>query len=999
MIFPLEVHSCYSMLQGTAWPRQLVARAVEYGIHTLPLTDTGGLYGALPFYQIARDAGIKAILGARLGPWLVLARDRKGYADLCALITAVHLGAVDPYALETWPFDFDGAHLFLISDQLPMLRRLTARGFSPLAGIVHYGGASSRRRAELLLGAAKDLGIRPVALYPVYFLNQQHYRTHRVLTAIRENTLEKTLPSGTTVSPEAWFCTPKRIEGLYSVWPETLDTLAWIGESCNVELSLGTPCFPNFSLPSGETPFSWLWKHCFEGLRRRYRPLTPKVLDRAHHELNIIHDLGFAPYFLIVSDIVHFARHQDIPAVGRGSAANSLVAYALGITRVDPFKYNLYFERFLNRSRKDCPDIDLDLCWRGRDRILDYVYNRYGSDHVAMISTINTFRARASIRETAKAFGFTGREIGLITQSIPHYGAEDLGLLLRSLPECRHLDIDSEPLKSILETSQTIAGLPRHLATHACGTVIAPEPLTHYVPLERAARDIIITQFDKDSIETLGLVKMDLLGHRALSAIRDTVHAIRRNRDAHFDIESIPDSDSVAAKQLVSGHTIGCFQVESPAMRGLLRKLQARSCMAVIQAIALVRPGASGSGMKQHFIDRCHGHESVHYPHPSMEAALGDSYGVMIYQEDVLKVAHAVAGMSLEEADLLRRAMSKKRGPREMARIMKSFLEGAAQQGVPESCAQEIWELIANFASYAYCKAHAATYGELAYQCVWLKAHYPVEYFSAVLANGGGFYAPLVYVSEARRCGVPVLPPDVNYSALNYAQEGDSIRMGFAQILHVSEKTAHGILAAREKGLFRDVVDLLKRVPIGMSEGLQLCQAGALDSLSAAQGIPRPVQFWQLQHIPEVRDILFDGESAAPSLPAIPDVSARFRADSEQNCLGQPLSSTLLRTYGAVSSDIPLIASRDLPAYAGRQVTTMGTIIAERRLPLHKGEGIMKFLSVEDAWGVFEAVLFSESYRRFGHLTHSGSTCLYIGSVCNKGGDTTVIIERILRTA
>ena len=230
MIFPLEVHSCYSMLQGTAWPRQLVARAVEYGIHTLPLTDTGGLYGALPFYQIARDAGIKAILGARLGPWLVLARDRKGYADLCALITAVHLGAVDPYALETWPFDFDGAHLFLISDQLPMLRRLTARGFSPLAGIVHYGGASSRRRAELFLGAAKDLGIRPVALYPVYFLNQQHYRTHRVLTAIRENTLEKTLPSGTTVSPEAWFCTPKRIEVLYGAWPETLDALAWIGE-------------------------------------------------------------------------------------------------------------------------------------------------------------------------------------------------------------------------------------------------------------------------------------------------------------------------------------------------------------------------------------------------------------------------------------------------------------------------------------------------------------------------------------------------------------------------------------------------------------------------------------------------------------------------------------------------------------------------------------------------------------------------------------------------
>lgn len=1001
MTVPLEVHSCYSMLAGTAWPRRLVARAVEYGMRALALTDTDGLYGALPFYTAARDAGVKPILGARLGPWLVLARDREGYAHLCALITAVRLGTADASHLDAWPFAFDAEHLFLISDDTTALRRMAAKGFSPLAGIVHYGGAASRRRAEALLRAAKELGIKPVAARPVYFLDRTEYRLHRVLAAIRENTTEASLPDEAAASPEAWFCPPAHIERAYGAWPETLDTLTWVEEECNLELSMGTPLFPDFPLPEGETAFSWLWKQAFEGLRRRYQPLTPKVLDRAHHELGVISELGFAPYFLIVSDIVRFAKAQDIPAVGRGSAANSLIAYALGITRADPFRHQLYFERFLNRSRRDCPDIDLDLCWRGRDQVLDYVYERYGADRVAMISTVNTFRARAAVRETAKALGFTEREIGPITRVLPHYGAEDLRLLLRSLPECSRLRLDEEPLKSVIDLSEAVAGLPRHLATHACGLVIAPEPLTRYVPLERAARGIIITQFDKDPIEQLGLVKMDLLGHRALSAIHDTVAAIRTGRDPDFDIEAIPDPDPATAALLRTGDTIGCFQIESPAMRGLLRKLRADTCNTIIQAVALVRPGASGSGMKQHFIDRRHGREPVSYPHPSMEQALGDTYGVMIYQEDVLKVAHAVAGLSLDEADMLRRAMSKKRGPREMARSMKRFLEGASARGVPEDSAREIWELIANFASYAYCKAHAATYGELAYQCAWLKTHYPAEFLTAVLANGGGFYAPPVYVSEAQRQGVPVLPPDVNRSALNYAQEGDAIRAGFAQIADLSEKTARAVVEARSAGLFRDLDDLLDRVRLNPADGEALCQAGALDALPAAPGMPpltRPMQLWRLRTLPE-RDAarLLVAEAVPVGLPVLPDIAPRPRADFERSRLGQPLSSTLLRYHAAACWERPLIASCDLPRYEGREVTAIGTIIAERRLSLRNGRGVMKFLTVEDAWGVFEAVLFPEAYQRFGPLAEPGGTRLYLGTVRSEHGDAVLEVARIVR--
>lgn len=999
MTFPLEVHSCYSMLAGAAWPRQLVARAVEYGMRALPLTDTDGLYGALPFYTAARDAGIKPILGARLGPCLILARDRDGYAHLCEIITAARLGTMDAARLDDWPFSFGTERLFLISDNKRLLRRLAGKGLAPLAGVVHYGGAASRRKAELLLGAAHELGIRPVAMLPVYFLNREDHRIHRILAAIRENTTAAALPPDAVVSPEAWFCPPSHIERRYGAWPETLDTLAWVEEECTLELPLGTPVFPAVELPEGETAFSWLWKQSFEGLRKRYRPLTPNVLDRAHYELGIIHDLGFAPYFLIVSDIVRFARHRDIPAVGRGSAANSVIAYALGITRADPFRHNLYFERFLNRSRKDCPDIDLDLCWRNRDRVLDYVYERYGAERVAMVCTLNTFQARSAVRETAKALGFTEREIGPVTRAIPHYGAEDLRLLLRSLPECRSLAVDEDPLKSVVDIGQTIAGFPRHLSIHAGGLVIAPEPLTRYVPLERAAKGIVITQFDKDPIEQLGLVKMDLLGHRALSAIHDTVAAIRTSRAPEFDIEAIPDADPATVALLRAGDTIGCFQIESPAMRGLLRKLEADTCNAVIQGIALVRPGASGSGMKQHFIDRRHGREAVAYPHPSMEQALGETCGVMIYQEDVLKVAHAVAGMALDEADALRRAMSKKRGPREMARNMKRFLEGAHARGVPDDKAREIWELIANFAAYAYCKAHAATYGELAYQCVWLKAHYPVEYFTAVLANGGGFYSPPVYVSEARRRGIPLLPPDVNSSAMNYAQEGDAIRAGLGQIASLTEKTARALLEARTAGPFADMGDLLDRVPIGPADGEALCQAGALDNLPAAPGalpLTRPMQLWRFRNVPEQNiPRLFTADETPLDMPAFPDIAARLRSDLEYSRLGQPLSTHLLRYHAPACWDKPCIASIDLPLYEGREVALLGTVIAERRLSLHDGRGVMKFLTVEDAWGVFETVLFPEAYQRSGHLAETGATRRFMGIVRSEHGDPVLILERI----
>lgn len=997
MSVPLEVHSCYSMLSGTAWPRQLAARAVEYDMKALALTDTDGLYGAVEFYTAARAAGVKPILGARLGPCLLLARDRVGYAHLCEIITAVRLGEADAARLDQWPFDFGPERLFILSDDGALLRRLVRKGFAPLAAIAHYGDAASRRRAEALLAVARGLGTPAAATAPVHFLNPADYRTHRILTAIRLNTTEALLPPGATASSGAWFRSPERIERLYGLWPETLDAAAWVAEECNVELSLGAPLFPKIALRDGDTPFARLRKQAFEGLRCRYRPVTSAARDRARYELDVIHELGFAPYFLIVADIIQFARDNEIPIVGRGSAANSIVAYALGITRADPLRHNLYFERFLNRSRRDTPDIDLDICWRGRDRVIAYVYERFGADRVAMICTRNTFQARSAVRETAKAMGFTERDIAPIVRVIPHYGAEDLRLLIATLPECRGVRVDEEPLKSVIDIAESIAGLPRHLSIHAGGMLIAPDRITRYTPLERAAKGIVITQYDKDPIEELGLVKMDLLGHRALSAIHDAVTAIRAARDPDFDIEAIPDPDPATAALLRGGDTIGCFQIESPAMRGLLRKLDARDCNAVIQGIALVRPGASGSGMKQHFIDRRHGREPATCPHPTMERALRDTYGVMIYQEDVLKVAHAAAGMTLDEADALRRAMSKKRRPREMARNMKRFIDGAVARGLSEETARAIWEQIANFAKYAYCKAHAATYGEIACQCVYLKAHYPVEFFAAVLANGGGFYNAPVYVSEARRRGVAVLPPDINRSQWTYAQEGDAVRVGLAQIGGLTEKTARALLDARTFGVFQSLDDLLTRVPIGARDGEALCQAGALDALSDAANAPpltRPMRLWQLRDDYERENMRLFALAAA-GIPTLPDYSARKKAILEWARLGMPLSAHPLRDYAVICCERPFTASQRLPDYDGRQIAAIGVVIAERRLALRNGRGCMKFLTLEDAWGVFEAVLFPECYRQYGHLPAPGRIVACTGVVQCAHTVATLIVKNV----
>ena len=674
-----------------------------------------------------------------------------------------------------------------------------------------------------------------------------------------------------------------------------------IAEACNLELEMGKPIFPKFfalkDIPpelAGETPRAALRKLARRGLQERYHSASPPVkreaMARLNYELDVIDRLNFSEYFLIVWDIVNFARRKNIPIMGRGSAANSLVAYSLGMTSPDPLAHNLYFERFLNLSRSDCPDIDLDMCWRRRDEVLQYVYKRHGADCVAMVSNHNTYQARSAFRDVARVTGLPMDEINRLSAALPHYSAATIREAAELFPEARDLPLDREPYRTIVAQAEAIDGFPRHLSIHVGGIVIGDRPLTHYLPLERATKGLIITQYEMNAVEAIGLVKIDLLGHRSLTVIADTVKAVERNWNVRIELPKIPDGDEKTAAVLRGGRTIGCFQIESPGMRSLLQMIRAESRLDVIHALSLIRPGPSGSGMKERFVRRRLGEEETSYLDPRLAEVLGDTYGVMLFQEDILKVAAVIAGFTLEEGDELRQAISKKRSPERIATLQERFIGGALARGVRRTAAEEIWELIGNFAGYSYCKAHAVTYGYISYQASYLKAHYPAEFLCAVLANQGGFYEAREYLEEARRWGVRILPPDVNSSDARHRTEASigngqsacakvyppeaapqatratadrlpmanyqrtindktncapaaGIRIGLGQVKGLSQRALRSIFCAREKAKFSCLEDFYFRTQVNDSETEKLILCGALDGF----GKTRPQLLWELR--------------------------------------------------------------------------------------------------------------------------------------------------------
>ena len=882
----------------------------------------------------------------RSGRVVALVREEAGWASLCKLVSARRLGAdpgsVQPAELEGARFDLvdavleTHAGLALLVDHPRLVLELGGRLpegslFAALPAPPPGLAARDRRTWTLfdppeptdpdtldlidagktppparptaavvlgLVAAAGSLGVPLVAAPDTYLARAADLPHHRVRAAIRGNALVERVPEDWLAREPAHLMGGAEQRALLLPYEDFVDEdadgllarTAELARSCCFTPPLGGVVFPQLDLGTDKSPYSELTRLAFEGAAERYRPITPPVVERLEMELGAIDALGFAAYFLLVHKIAGFAKGRGIPCVGRGSAADSLVAYCLGLTDADPIRYRLPFERFLNPTRADRPDIDLDFCWRRRDEVLDAVYETFGATRTAMIATLGTFGLRSAFREAAVALGLAPAEFERWSRRLPwgvparsawreppaklaHLAQNPVAQAVANLPECRTFPY--ERFDATLDAAAGLLEVPRHMGLHPGGVVVAPRSITEHTACARAAKGPVVTQFDKDGVEAIGLVKMDLLGNRALTVVDDCVKLLATECGVDLDIQAIPEDDPETGELLATGRTVGCFQVESPGMRNLLKQTAARTMDDVIQAIALIRPGPASSGMKDAYVRRFRGREEPTPPHPLLAEVLADTYGVMLYQEDVMQVAVTLAGMTLAEADGLRRALSKRRSA-ELERLEARFLAGAAERGVTGDEARHVWELVANFATFGFCKAHAVTYGRISYRTAWLKAHFPVPFLASFLASHTGYYAQRVYVEEARRLGAAILGPDVNKSGADYAfarvpadpggpagsarptrgapvpgsehPAGQAagwpgIRAGLGQVKGLSETSITAILEGREaEGPFLSLPDLLERTCLARDEAEALIRTGALDAFDRT----RPELLWRL---------------------------------------------------------------------------------------------------------------------------------------------------------
>jgi DNA-directed DNA polymerase III PolC len=1052
---PLRVRSHGSLLFGTASPEALIERALALGYGALALTDRDNLYLAIRFERCARAEGLVPLLGAELtfgtpgravppaGAALLLPLDRRGYANLCRLLTLRHLDpAFDAIAAlgELWR----GLHVIVESPGTAA--SLLAAGVPAAPGAFdsrphdHGGGVwlgvrglpAERARLGERAAAARRLGVALVATGDCVMLAPGDHAAHRAAIAAAQGELIEHLAPGACAAGEAWLASPaewvRRIRatcggaGIPEAADAALANNAALAQRCRLQLELGVPIFPRAPVPDGETGAGYLLRLGRAGLARRYsglatcngpgpatRALQRRAIARLREELALIERLGFTDYFLLVADIVQFARSRGIPTVGRGSGAGSIVAYALGITNVDPLRYGLYFERFLHPARRDCPDLDIDLCWQRRDEVIAHVYDTYGAEQVAMISTHATLGARSAFRETAKALGMPNARVNALAKRVPRSIDGPYLEALVAEPAARGVDWREPPLPEALRLAEALDGAPRHLSIHCGGVVIGDRPLTTYLPLERAAKGIVVTQFEMRAVEAIGLVKMDLLGNRALTTIGECVSLVRRHRGLEVDVERLPDPEPATAARLAVGDTLNCFQLESPAMRHLLRMLRARTLDQTIAAVALVRPGPAESGMKEAFCRREHGVEPASVLHPRLEPVLRGTHGVMLYEEDVMTVASALTRLPLAEGDLLRRAIGAARADEEFRSLERGFVARAVASSRPgdtvdEASARAVWRDLTRFAGYAFCKAHAAGYGTLAYQSTYLKAHFPAEYAVGVLNHHAGMYATWVHVDDLRRDGVEFRAPCALRSAWATTWESGAVRIGLGRVAGLAEATGARIVAARSQRSFRSLADLVDRAQPSIDELEALILAGALDwtgrsrpsllleartgaraaagvrTAALAAGAGATAALIETEPVPVV---------PVPEIPEF-DPAARVRGEIRATGLwfsGHPLD---LADPALLAGATP---AADIERHVGRRVAVAGMPCAYRRVETKQG-GLMLFMTLADRTGLVECVLFPDAYRAHAGQVN-GEVVRAEGRVDETLGAVTVSVERL----
>jgi error-prone DNA polymerase len=867
----LHCHSNFSLLDGASHPEALVSRAAELNMPALALTDHNGLYGAIHFHKACLKANIKPIIGAEVtlenGNHLtLLAKNNTGYSNLCRLITGAqleHRKGSPVLNLETLArysaalICLSGCQKGEIVSSLSSGR--TERAYQVARRYIEIFGRENFyvelqnnfypediHLCHALVEMAGSLELDYVATNNVHYANKENHRLHDVLTCIKSRTTLNECDS-LRLNSEFHLKPFAEMAQLFRDYPRAISNTLAIAEQCKVDLDFSDYRFPEFLLPREKTAKEYLAELCWQKVHERYDNIDSEIETRVNHELNLIEKLGLSGYFLIVWDIMDYAQRNGVPAQGRGSAANSIVAYILCITGVDPLKNKLFLGRFLNEEMSSIPDIDIDVSTNHREKLIQYVYEKYGQAHTAMVCTYVTFQARNAVRELGKVLGMPDNLLDRMAKSVSVYGAKDLEQDLAGIEEFRPY-LTSLPWQEFTSLCREIYDFPRHLSIHNGGMLISSCPLTEIVPLEKATMPgRIVCQWDKDSVADAGLIKVDLLGLRMLSLIHEACELVKAHHpncsEAKLALNKLPLNDESVYDMICRGDTIGVFQVESRAQMQTLPRIKPRSIEDLTIEIALIRPGPLQGNMVHPYIRRRKGLEKVTYLHPGLKPILEDTLGVLLFQEQVIQVATTIASFTPGEADSLRRAMSRKRSKDAMNEMKQRFIDGAKKNGVRTRLANSIFEALEGFAEYGFCKSHAAGFALLCYQSAWLKKRYPSEFYCALLNNQPmGFYSPEVIVRDAKRHGVDVLPADINRSGARCTIEGGKVRLGLMYIKEVGERALGQIVAERARAPYSSLEDFYLRTGLERTPVENLILAGAFDS----SGCQKRQLLWQL---------------------------------------------------------------------------------------------------------------------------------------------------------
>ncbi len=1078
----LHVHSPFSFLDGASRLDALIEEAALQGMPALALTDHNNVSGAVRFQRKCLEAGILPIQGAEVtlqgGYHLtLLATGPKGYANLCRIITAAHLG-YDPVSAAPAPAGAPGptggpgvlytlapghdrlqpaAPLEALSHDTDGLIALSGcrRGEIPsliLRGRLQEAEEAARRYAAWFPGrfylevqdsrlpgerslhtALRDLGERLglplVATANVHYRTREEFFVHDLLTCVRTLTkLDQPHPER-RLNDENYFKTATEMAERFHHLPEAVGNTLRIAEQCAPSLDLEARLFPAFpDVPDGMTAAAYLRELTFRGAGRRYRRITEPIRARLEHELKVITELGYEDYFLLVWDVVRYARSRGIRCAGRGSAADSAVAYCLGITEVDAIGRGLLFERFMSLERAEKPDIDIDFDARRRDEVAEYVYRKYGRDKVAAVCTYNTYHARSAIRDLGKAMGFGEAEIDYLAKRMPYFaGADDIVAVMGRLPELRQSGIPWHKFEQLIQACAKVARLPRFIGTHLGGLIISRRPLLEVTPLQIAAKGCAVTQFDKEYVEDLGLVKLDLLSLRTLTAVDD---AARMMADAGFDYDQIDPDDAETYRMLGTGETIGVFQLESPAQRALQARLQPDRFEDIVASVAIIRPGPIKGNMVEPFLARRKGQEEITYLHPKLKPILEKTYGVVLFQEQVIEIATVIAGFTPGEADQLRRVMTKARNKEDMEAIGRLFIQKAMANGIDHAVADTIFSYIQGYASYGFCEAHAAAFADTAYKTAYLVRHHPAEYFAAVMsAQPMGYYPINTLMGDVNRRGVGMLPVDINRSQVDFTVEawtpeaweafwaeagggwhappypslGKAIRVGLKQVKGVGEAARQAIVEARGDVPFRSLADFCRRtagqVPRDAVEALVL--AGAFDSLHPN----RRETLWQVPRALERARAEAEGGQAAQcridlaeaAPPNLADFTPAEKYLKEYELLGLMVRGHYMRfVRERLRREGYLTAAGAKQAPHGTLVKVAGVAVRPHRPPTKSGR-IVVFLSLEDETGLVDLTVFEDVYQRYGHLifTDPRPPLAALGRVERRGNHVSVTVHRM----